>query len=230
MAVLIAAAAFPQSALFTLERIEVLGASTLSPEAVVGLSGLRRGERLFAVNAAAASRRLRAHPRIKAAEVHVRPPHAVAISVTERQPVVALATGDGFALLDRDLIIVALTGDAAGLPQVTDRLGLPAYRVRAGAPLPSEGARIAVAALAAVPPGLRDEVMKISVAAGPDLILVTRAGLEIRAGGLAGLAERLAQVPGVLEALRARKVAVAAIDLRYAGSIVVKPSLGGDGR
>ncbi len=230
MAALLAAAAFPQSALFSVQRIDVIGATTLPTETIITLTGLRRGQRLFAVRAAEVASRLRGHPRIKAADVRVQPPSGIVITITERRPVMALVLGNRFALLDDALMVVAVAGGAAGLPEVVDRMGRAAPKVRAGAPALSEGARIALAALAAAPPELRDDVVRIRVAAGPDLTLVTRAGLEIRAGGLSGLTERLTQVPGVLQALRARRVAAAAIDLRYAGSIVVTPVPGGDDR
>jgi len=229
MAVLIAAAAFPQSALFTLERVEVRGATTIAPDEIIALAGVRTGERLFAVDVGQAARRLQAHPRIKTAAVRVRPPRAAIITIVERRPVIALAAGDHALLVDEDLMVVAAVADGRGLPEVIDRAGRTPL-ARPGDHAPSEGARVAVAALALMPLPLRDDVVRIVVAAGPDLTLITRAGLEIRAGGLAGLSDRLAQVPQVLDALRARRLSVAAIDLRYAGSIVVRPTTGGDGR
>ncbi len=234
MASLLSAAAFPQSALFRVERIDVVGSATLPPEAVVALAGIERGQRLFAVPAANAIRRLRTHPRIKTADVRVRPPETVAIIITERRPVIALVLGDEFALLDDELVAVAVTRGAAGLPEVEDRTGRVITVGRAGTRVSSEGARIALAALAAASPPLRRDVAKIRVAAGPDVTMVTWRGLEIRAGGLWGLADRLAQVQGLLAALAARGVSPAIIDLRYAGSVVVMPALeevtGGDGR
>ncbi|MCI0347763.1 MAG: FtsQ-type POTRA domain-containing protein [Chloroflexi bacterium] len=234
MTSLLAAAAFPQSALFVVDRIEVVGAATLSPAAVVALAGIQRGQRLFAVHVADHVRRLRTHPRIKVADIRVRPPDAVVIVIVERRPVMALRIGDRFVLLDEELFVVAVTRDPAGVPEVEDRTGRALSVGRVGARGSSEGARIALAALAAAPRGLRSDVAKISVTAGPDLSVILWTGLEIRAGGLWGLADRLAQVPGILQALAARGVAPATIDLRYAGSVVVMPAVeqfaGGDER
>ena len=229
MAVLLALAAFPQSSLFTLETIAVAGATTLSADAVVAASGLRRGQRLFTVDATAVASRLRAHPRIKSAVARVRPPRSVIITIAERRPVIALVVGDQFALLDQDLIVVTVAGRAEGVPEVEDRIGEIPWP-RPGTPVLSDGVRAALVGLRALPPELQGLVKRVVVAVGPDLTFVTNAGLEIRAGGLAGLAERLQQVPRVLEALRARRMAVSIIDLRYAGSIVVKPLAGGDVR
>lgn len=232
MAALIAVAALPQSALFTVQRIEVTGAATLSAAEVIALSGLRSAERLFAVDAEAAHRRLSADPRIRAAAVRVRPPRTVTIAVTERRPVAALVVDGGFARMADDLVIVAVTPDAGGLPEVVDRAG-EIRRIRPGHVVTAEGVRAALAALAVIPPPLAQELARIVVAAGPDLTFVTRAGLEIKAGGLAGLSDRLRQVSPVLDALRARGVRPAALDLRYGGSVVVTPvgaTGAGDGR
>jgi cell division protein FtsQ len=229
MAILIAIAAFPQSALFTVEQIAVSGTFRLQPATVIALAGLTRGERLFAVDAGAALRRLLADARIKAAHVEIRPPQTVLVRIVERVPVVALAAGVGFALLGDDLVVVAVGPDAAGLPHVVDRVRTVPW-ARPGAPVASEAARTAVAALPAVPPELRADLQRIVVAAGQDLTFVLRGGIEVRAGGPAGLADRLAQVPRVLEALRARNVTASAIDLRYAGSIAVTLATEGEGR
>lgn len=234
MASLLSAAAFPQSALFRLERVDVVGSAALTPEAVIALAGVERGQRLFAVRAANAIRRLQTHPRIKTADVRVRPPNTVAILITERRPVIALVLGDQYALLDDELVAVAVTRGAEGLPEVEDRTGRVITVGRAGTRVSSEGARIALAALGAAPPPVRREIARIRVAAGPDLTMVTWRGLEIRAGGVWGLADRLAQVQGLLGALAARGISPAVIDLRYAGSVVVMPALeevtAGDGR
>lgn len=229
MASLVALAAFPQSALFVLERIEVLGAVTLPVEVVIAVSGLQPGQRLFAVDTAGARRRLRAHPRIRAADVQLRPPREVLVTVEERRPIMALLVGTRFALLDEHLVAVALAQDAAGLPEVVDRAGRAAW-ARAGAPVPSEAARVALAALGDLPLWLHQDLRRIAVGHAADLTLFTRSGLELRAGGLAGLRQRLDQVPGIIETLRARDMTVSAIDLRYEGSVAVKATRGGEGR
>jgi len=231
MAGLLAAAAFPQSALFTLDRVDVTGATVLTSDEVITVAGLHVGERLFSIDASRAARRLEGHPRIKTAAVRVKPPRAALITIIERRPMFALVVGDHTLLVDEELLVVATapaSAPRAGLPEVIDRDTV--RLTRPGEAVPSRGASAALAALAAVPPWLRAEVVRIIVDAGSDLTLVTRAGLQIRAGTPAGLADRLAQLPQVLEALRARGVRVVTIDLRYAGSIVVMPAPGGDGR
>ncbi|MBI3998036.1 MAG: FtsQ-type POTRA domain-containing protein, partial [Armatimonadetes bacterium] len=187
------------------------------------------GDRLFAVDAAGVARRLRAHPRIKDAQVRVRPPQTLAIMVTERTPVLALGVGDRLALIDDEGVVVDLTDSPAGLVMVADRTGRP-VGARRGTPAESEAVGVALKTLPAIPAELRGRVVEVVVDAGSDVTLVMRSGLRIRVGALAGLTQRLEQVPGVLDAMSARGVTVAVIDLRYAGSIVVRPHAGGDGK
>jgi len=230
MAVLLAIAAFPQSALFTVERVEVSGASTVAPQAIIAAAGLHEGQRLFAVDAEAVLRRLRADPRIKAARVRVRPPRVVRLDVVERRPLLALALGDGgFVLVGDDLVAISVVPTAGEVPEVVDRLRAIPW-ARPGAPVASEAARIALTVLPMLTQQFAGDLQRLVVSPGPDLTLVLRSGLQIRAGGLEGLSDRMAQVPRVLEALRARGMEAAALDLRYAGSVAVTLVTGGEAR
>jgi cell division protein FtsQ len=143
MVALIALAALPQSSLFGIQRIEIRGAAMLSRAEVIAIAGLDEGGRLFAVDAGAALRRLRADPRIKDAGLEIQPPHTVRVTIVERRPVVALAAGGQYAWLGDDLVAVAVQADAGDLPEVVDRLR-PVPWARAGAPVASHAARIAV--------------------------------------------------------------------------------------
>jgi cell division septal protein FtsQ len=81
-----------------------------------------------------------------------------------------------------------------------------------------------------VPAALRATLRRIEVAAGPDVTLLLASGLEIRVGGPATAAERLATVPDLIAALRVRGAVPASIDLRYAGSVAVRLAPGGEVR
>jgi cell division protein FtsQ len=229
MAALLAIAAFPQSALFALDRVEITGDTQLTEDAVLAIAGIRRGDRLFAIDAAGSVRRLRASPRIKSADLWLRPPHAILVRVVERRPIIALVSGDRFAWLGDDLVVVQLAGDPAGLPVVVDRIGsMPWSRV--GAPVASVGAKIALGVMPAMPASLRQDLQRIEVTVGPDITLELQSGLEIRVGGPALASERLAQVPDIIAALRARGVTPISLDLRYAGSVAVRLAPAGDVR
>jgi cell division septal protein FtsQ len=159
----------------------------------------------------------------------VKPPSTVSVRIVERRPVVALAVGTRFAVLGDDLVVVSIGPSGHGVPEVVDRIK-PVPWTRAGAPVASRAAQIAIAVLPAIPESIRADLIRVIVHPGPDLTLVLGSGLEIRAGGTSGIAERLAEVPQVLAALHARGLAAAALDLRYAGSIAVTLATGGEAR
>lgn len=225
MAAMLALAALPQSALFAVRQVEVMGARALNPAQVAAIAGVQPGERLFALDAQQAVRRLLADPRIRAADVRVRPPHTVALAIVERIPVVAVQAGDAgdrrYLLVGDDLIVVGDAPQPSGLPVVIDRTGVGPPAARPGTVLATGAVRQAVAALPRVPAPLRAGLLWIGVGSGRDLTLGLASGLVIRAGGQAALAERLAQVPAILDGLRARGLRPAVLDLRYAGSIAV---------
>lgn len=223
MAVLIALAAFPQSALFTVDRVEVQGTRRLSSAEVVELSAVRRGERLFATDGEAVMRRLEADPRIKSAAVRLRPPRGVVITITERVPIAAAAIGSRFALVDEEAFAVALADGPGGLPEVVDNSGMHPLE-RRGVAAVTAGIRSALAALPVIPEQLRADLIRVVVDPGQDLTLVMRSGLSIRAGKALGLPERLGQVPELLATLRGKQVFPAVLDLRYSGSVVITPA------
>jgi cell division protein FtsQ len=229
MAVLLAVAAFPQSALFALDRVEVGGDTQLTGDAVLTIAGIRRGDRLFAIDAVGSVRRLRANPRIKTADLWLRPPRAIIVRIVERRPIVALVSGERFAWLGDDLVVVDVAGDPAALPVVVDRVGKTPWS-RVGAPVASVAAKVALAVLPAIPPALRADLQRIEVTVGPDISLQLRSGLQIRVGGPDQASERLAQVPDLIMALRARGVTPVSIDLRYAGSVAVRLAPAGEAR
>ncbi len=55
------------------------------------------------------------------------------------------------------------------------------------------------------------------------MVLQTRDGVAVRLGGADGIDARLAMVPQVLAAVRARGLRVEYVDLRVPGSVIVKP-------
>jgi cell division septal protein FtsQ len=233
MAALTAVAAFPQSALFTVDRIDVVGAVAIARDDVVRLAGLRAGERLFAIDARRVAARLEAHPRVRTAVVRLRPPRSAVIAIVERVPVFTLIVDERGVLVDENLKVVAVVtagGSTTGLPEVVDRSPGAVLTARPGDVVASAGVAAVRAALSDMPAWLGSDLARIVVNVGPDLTLITRTGLTIRAGSPAGLAARLSRLPQVLDALRARGVRAATLDLRYAGSIVVTPATGGDVR
>ncbi len=222
---LCAVAAFPGSALFALDRVTVRGTANLTADDVLRRIGIRPGDSAFQVDAAAIRRRLREDPRIADAAVALAFPHRLTVTIRERAPVAALASGDGYVLLGADGVAIArAAAPGPALPLVVDRLHLP--WVQPGTPVPSARVRFGVSAAAALPPDLRSIVIGARVDTAGDVELETRDGVWLKLGDAQGLAERLELAPRVLAAIQARGIRARYLDLRVPGSVVVMPETG----
>lgn len=95
LAGLAAAAGVATSPVLDVDRIRVEGVAALSPEAVTAASGIADGDALVSVDTAAAAAAVEELPWVASASVHRRWPGTIAIRVTERRPVAAVAAAGG---------------------------------------------------------------------------------------------------------------------------------------
>lgn len=221
-AALCAAAAFPASALFDLRSITVEGNTVVPAAAILERIGVRPGDSAFRVNASRILSRLRSDPRLEDASVTLEFPARLTVAVRERPPVAALALGDGYLLLAANGVAIArVRTPGPYLPLRVDRLGLP--WVQAGTVVPSADARLGAGVAGRLPEPLREVAAALRVDRGGEVVLQTRDGVAVRLGGADGIDARLAMVPQVLAAVRARGLRVEYVDLRVPGSVIVKP-------
>jgi len=219
---LCAAAAFPASALFDLDSVTVRGNAAVPTAAVLRRAGIAPGDSALRVNAPQIRERLRSDPRIRDASIALDFPHRLVIAIRERTPVAALVTGTGYVLLGADGVAIARAPDGgAYLLLRVDRLDLS--WVQTGTVVPSAAVRLGAAVAGSLPPALRPQVAALRVDSGDEVVLETRDGIAVRVGGAGGIAGRLAAVPDVLAAVRARGTRVAYVDVRFPGSVIVKP-------
>lgn len=223
MALLLAAASLPGSALFTLRSIEVEGVRALTSDEVRAASGLSPGaQSVFAVSAQEVAARLARHPRIASARVRVRPPYTVRIQVRERVPVAAVPYERGYALVDAGGTVIAVAEGRPSLLLVSER-GRRVAWVAPGHEIPSPAVREGLAVLLLMPEALRGEVAHLQVTPGQEVFLYTTDRLEIRAGPLRGLRQRLAAAPEILRAVRALGGRLEYVDLSLADQVIIKP-------
>lgn len=214
------AAAFPASAVFDLQSVDVRGNNVVSAAQVLRRIGVAPGDSVFHVNASEIRRRLRADPLIDDAWVSMAFPRRLTVYVRERTPVAALWMGDGYMLLSQDA--VAMSRAAAPEPYLPLRIDhVP--RMQPGSTVPSADVRLGAGVAGTLPAPLRPQIDGLSVDAGGEVVLQTRDGVAVLVGGPDGIADRLAQVPDVLAAVRARGLRVHYVDLRFPGSVIVKP-------
>ncbi len=223
MALLLAAASLPASALFSLQRIEVEGTRTLSPDEVREASGLAPGGRsIFLIDAQEIARSVRRHPRIAAARVWARPPHTVVISIRERVAVAAVPAAGGYALVDSSGVAVEISAVRPSLPLVSER-GRPLPWVAPGEQVPAPPVRVALAVLVQMTEEMRREVVHVQVRQDNEVFLYTGDGIEIRAGPVSGLQQRLTAAPQLLRMIRAQGTTVEYLDLSLPDQAIIKP-------
>jgi cell division protein FtsQ len=221
-ALLCAIASLAGSSAFDIQSVGVAGNDTLAASDVIAASGIERQMSVFAVNAMRVRERLRRDPRIADASVHIVFPDRVLLGVEERPPVAALQVPGGYVLVSADGVALATARSARGLVVFTVD-GLDAAAVRPGAPLPSPDARLGAGLAASLPPALRPGVEALRVDRAGEVILYTRDGVAVKAGGGDAVRDRIARAGDVLAAVRARGLRVEYIDLRFPDSIIVKP-------
>ncbi len=219
---LCAVASFPASALFSLDSIEVQGNRAVPASQLLGQIGLAPGDSAFRVNAFQIRARLRSDPRVDEVWVSLGFPHRLTVTVHERAPVAALSVAGGYVLLDEDGVVIARTPGPA--PYLSLRVdGLDPRSVQIGTVVPDSSVRLGAGVAGRLPGALRQQVIGVRVDAGGEVVLQTRDGIAVRLGGADGIAERLAQVPDVLAAVRARGMHVEHVDMRFPGSVIVRP-------
>lgn len=223
MAVALGIAALPTSFLFAVRSVQVYGAVQIPAAEVAALTGLRPGDRLFAIPAREVVARVTRHPAVARAAVRINAAGAVLVHIIERVPYAAFPFQGRYLILDRAGVVIDDRPSPAELPVVSATGFVPEW-TRLGDRLPSGGVDQALAALrrlprAAVAPGTR-----LRVEPRGDIVLFTPDAIAVRLGPVRGLEERAALMGEVLGAVRARGLAVEYLDLRFSGNVVVKPS------
>jgi len=223
MIALLVLASLPGSALFTLSRIEVEGAQRLSPDAVRAASGLVAGSRsIFTVDAREVAERLTRHPWIAEARVRARPPHGILIQIRERTPAAAVPSASGYAVVDAAGVVLEVRSSRPDLLLVSERGSTPAW-MAPGEEIPSAAVRAGLRLLPHLPQALRAVAAHLQVTRTQEVFIYTADGLEIRAGPLRGLRQRLAAAPEILRTLRARGADLEYVDLSLPDQVIVKP-------
>lgn len=223
MAVLLGAAALPMSSLFTVRAVRVEGAAHVSPREIAALVGARPGDRLFAVPAQEIVGRVLRHPRIARAAVSITTAGTIVVRVAERHPAAAFLFQDRYLVLDRTGVVIAEQPRPGALP-VVSAAGFTPEWARLGDRLPGGGIERALQALAQLPAGVAGSGTRLRVEPQGDLVLTTADGIAVHLGAPRGLAERAALMREILEAVRARGLALEYLDLRFSGSVVMKPA------
>ena len=223
MAVALGVASLPASSLFAVRSVRIHGAGQVPAAELAALTGLRPGDRLFAVPAREVVARVLRHPRVARATVRITTAGAVTVRIVERLPYAAFPFQGHYLIVDPTGTVIEARASSSGLP-VVSAAGYEPEWTRLGDRLPSGGVDRALRALAQLPDGVASPGTRLRVEPLGDIILFTPDGIAVRLGPLRGLEERAALMTQVLAAVRARGLAVEYLDLRFSGNVVMKPS------
>lgn len=223
LAILLAAASFPRSSLFPISTIIVEGTSHVTVEEVLARARLHVRDSYFTVHATVVAERIASHPWIAEATVHLEPGGIVRIHIKERSCYAVLAVDDEYYALDREGLVLERLAAPMARPLLVSAIKGVA-RPQLGVIMPSAEARAALAVLQTLPADLIGPATQMTVAANGDLTFTTEDQIVILLGQSPGLQERVALLVPLLDAVRRQPNAIAYVDLRYAGNIVVKPA------
>lgn len=223
MAVLLAAASLPGSSLFAVREITVQGARNIAPSTIVSRSGLRLGDPRFTVSPVHVARTIETLPRVARAWIHLALDGGVTIEVTERTAHAAVPFRGQYLILDPTGVVMDSRPSAGRLPVVSADRFSPAW-MRMGDRLPDARIHLAIDALDELPETVVGPGTKMRADGVGELIFVSADGITVRLGPLRGLRERAAVLDEILDAIRDRRLAVDYLDLRFTGSVVMRPA------
>jgi cell division septal protein FtsQ len=203
---------------FAVARVEVRGASRMSPEQVMAAAAIPRGANIFSLDTADVIDRVEALPEVRRADVVRELPNRVVISVEERRPF-TLVHGGRLHWMDEEGRLLGASPSAVSspLPVIS---GLTADELASMRTSPGPKARTAIAVIRALLRGggaLAAEISEIDMSRREGPVLYTIDGVEVRLGS-EDWEERLARLEGVLAQVATQDVR--AVDLRFRDQVV----------
>lgn len=184
--------------------VEVSGTDHLSRSEVVGLAAVSKATNVLWLDEGGIERRLETHPWVADAEIDVALPATIRIEIVERVPVAVVSDG-------RERTLVAADGTRLGpASRVRDlpRIDLPMAPWVDGRAWPSTvtevphgaspSARGAAAALGAMSPELRADVVSVRVLVDGSMTLRLASGLHVRYGEAAAPAAKAQTLERIL--------------------------------
>ncbi len=187
------------SQLFEIERVDVVGVSSLSAEAVIARADLGEGETLLRVDGDAVVDRLLEDPWIKEASVQRRPPSTLRIEVTERVPAAVVDTGVSFWFVESRgrVLTESVPSSATVVPVIRD---IPDFVAEPGVTSESVTLLNALDVLSGLSEELRLTVRSITAPSIDKTTLLTATGVEIMVGEAVNMKEKSVIVADILAA------------------------------
>jgi cell division protein FtsQ len=208
-----------RSPVFGADRLIVEGEGRLGEARVLRTAGIELGDNVVWFDADEARRRLEADPWIASASIWTDLPHTIGVRITERTPVGAIETHDGWEVVASDGVILARPADPPRLTTITALVP--------GDDIASLGAEL----LGAMTSDLRSQVDSLTVGVDGAVRLVLRGGISVTYGGTGEATEKAQALEAVLTWAEDERAHVQEIDVsvpgaptaRLAGGAVASP-------
>ncbi|MFG6445997.1 FtsQ-type POTRA domain-containing protein [Microbacterium sp. P07] len=174
------------SPLFAVQRIEVIGTTTLDPNAVADALADQLGTPLPLIDDSEVKAALVTFPLVESYSLEARPPNDLVVRIVERLPVGVLQSPAGFTVVDAAGVALSTSAEAPA--------GLPVFDIRGG--VDSDAFRAAGQVMRSLPDSIRSQVTAVT-ASTPDDVAFTLGGTNTQV--VWGSAEQSALKAVVLE-------------------------------
>jgi cell division protein FtsQ len=176
------------SSLLVVRSVTVTGAGAVPRAEVLRAADIAPGTPLIRVDTAAAARRVDQITQVQSAQVSRDWPDTVVIVIQPRTPVLAVASGGGFALVDRFGVVVSQVASRPAGMVLLDTAADP-YSLR-GDP----AVQAAVTVLHELPPQIRRQVRAVAAPSPDAVTLELRRGVTVLWGGTDRAAAKAAEL------------------------------------
>lgn len=157
------------SPLFAVQKISVVGATSLDPAAIETALDDQLGTPLALVDSSKVKAALLAFPLIETYALEARPPHDLTVRIVERTPVGVIRSDAGYTLVDAAGVALSTTTDQPA--------GQPVIEVTGG--VDSAAFRSAGLVVRALPADVRASLTGISATTADDVTLTLASGLTV---------------------------------------------------
>ena len=196
------------SPLFAVERINVVGASTIDPAQIQAALADQIGTPLASVSDSEVKAALMAFPLIESYALEAKPPHDLTVRIVERTPIGVIESDAGYTLVDAAGVALSTT------PQVPE--GQPVLRVERGVDsVAFESVGLVVRSL---PADVRGSLVEVSASTLDDVTLKLSSGLTVFWGSAEQSVEKARTLTSTMVANpAARTIDVSSPDVVVAG-------------
>jgi cell division protein FtsQ len=168
------------SSLLVVRSIAVTGIHLVPRAEVLQAAGIKPGTPLVRINTAAVARRVERITQVQSAQVSRHWPDSVVITVLERTPALAVASGSGYALIDKfGVAVTRVARPPHGMVLLTAAPSSSALRPLRGSP----AVLAAVTVLQQLPARIRGLVRAVAAPSASAVRLDLRGGITVVWGG-----------------------------------------------